>query len=181
MQAHTANGRHTTGPGKPKPNLREQLAALARMRVAQLRAEYARLFGEATPTHNRVWLVRRIAWRLQALAEGDLSERARRRAAELAHDADLRSTPPAARTARPPPNGATSRPKRCPADDGQPPPGTVLTRVYKGAVLEVQVLAQGFAYQGTVYRSLSAVAKAVTHSHCSGRAFFRLGRHGAKR
>src|SRR5215510_16319759 len=110
MQAHTANGRHTTGPGKPKPNLPAQLAALARMPVAQLRREYARVFGEATPAHNRVWLVRRIAWRIQALAEGDLSERARRRAAELAHDADLRSTPPAAaRAAYPPTNGATTR------------------------------------------------------------------------
>jgi Protein of unknown function (DUF2924) len=178
MEAHTANGRHS-GPGKPKPNLSAQLAALARMPVAQLRLEYARVFGEATPGHNRVWLVRRIAWRLQALAEGDLSERARRRAAELAHDADLRSTPPAAaRAARPPTtNGATTRPKRCRADDGRLPPGTVLTRVYKGAVLEVQVLAQGFAFQGTVYRSLSAVAKAVTHSHCSGRAFFRVARN----
>jgi Protein of unknown function (DUF2924) len=177
MEAHTTNGRRTTGPGKPKPNLPAQLAALARMPVAQLRAEYARLFGEATPGHNRVWLVRRIAWRLQALAEGDLSERARRRAAELAHDADLRSTPPAA--AQPLTNGATTRAKRCRADDGQPAPGTILTRIYKGAVLEVHVLAQGFAYQGTVYRSLSAVAKAVTHSHCSGRAFFRLARTGA--
>jgi hypothetical protein len=40
-----------------------------------------------------VWLVKRIAWRMQALAEGDLSERARRRAAELANDADLRLSP----------------------------------------------------------------------------------------
>src|SRR5262249_36818354 len=115
-----------------------------------------------------------------ALAEGDLSERARRRAAELAHDADLRATPPAAaRAARPLTHGATTRAQRSRADDRRPSPGTVLTRVYKGAVLEVQVLAPGFAYQGTVSRSLSAAAKAVTHSHCSGRAFFRLARHGA--
>src|SRR5262245_49817812 len=142
MEAHTANGRHT-GPGKPRPNLPDQLAALARMPVAQLREEYARVFGEATSAHNRVWLLRRIAWRLQALAEGDLSERARRRAAELAHDADLRSTPPAAaRAAHPPTNGATPRAKRCRADDRRPPPGKVLTRAYTGAVLEVQELAQ---------------------------------------
>src|SRR5262249_56668165 len=99
--------------------------------------------------------------------------------AERAHRADRRSPPPAAARAAPPPtDGATTRPQRCRAEAGRPPPGTVLTRVYKGAVLEVQVLAQGFAYQGTVYRSLSAVAKAVTHSHCSGRAFFRIARNG---
>src|SRR5262249_2731023 len=83
-----------------------------------------------------------------------------------------RSTPPAAaRAARPLTHGATTRAQRCRADDGRLPPGTVLTRVYKGAVLEVQVLAQGFAYQATVYRSLSAVAKPVTHSHCRAPPF----------
>ena len=45
------------------------------------------MFGEATTTGHKTWLVRRIAWRLQALAEGDLSERAKARAAELAGDA----------------------------------------------------------------------------------------------
>jgi hypothetical protein len=64
------------------------------MGVAALREKYAAVFGEATTTGNRTWLVRRIAWRLQALAEGDLSELARQRAAELARDADLRVIPP---------------------------------------------------------------------------------------
>jgi hypothetical protein len=44
----------------------------------QLRQRFAELFGEATQASNRTWLVKHIAWRLQALAEGDLSERARR-------------------------------------------------------------------------------------------------------
>ncbi len=64
------------------------------MTPTQLREKYVEVFGEATVTKNRTWLVRRIAWRLQALAEGDLSERARDRAAELARDADLRVLPP---------------------------------------------------------------------------------------
>jgi hypothetical protein len=58
-----------------------------------------------------------------------------------------------------------------------PGPGGVLTRFFKGQRLEVTVLARGFAYAGTVYRSLSAVAKAITGAHCSGFLFFRLGRH----
>jgi hypothetical protein len=52
------------------------------------------VFGEATRAGNKSWLIKRIAWRLQALAEGDLSERARQRAKELANDADLRLSPP---------------------------------------------------------------------------------------
>src|SRR5437764_10222902 len=72
----------------------KELVALQRMGVVALREKYAEVFGEATTTGNRTWLQRRIAWRLQALAEGDLSERAKQRAAELARDADLRVLPP---------------------------------------------------------------------------------------
>ena len=62
--------------------------------MAELRTRYAEVFGETTQAGHRTWLTKRIAWRLQALAEGDLSGRARRRAAELANDADLRLAPP---------------------------------------------------------------------------------------
>ena len=71
-------------------NIGKEVAALQRMTAKQLRDKFAEVFGETTNANNRAWLVKRIAWRLQALAEGDLSERARRRAAELARDADLR-------------------------------------------------------------------------------------------
>ena len=119
--------------------------------------------------------MRRIAWRLQALAEGDLTERARGRAAELARDADIRVVPP--RDALP--DGAAdarteTRPARLRGDGRLPPPGTVLTRSYKGGVVRVKVLADGFEFDGRAFRSLSAVAKAVTGSHCNGFAFFRL-------
>jgi hypothetical protein len=70
-------------------NVGREIAHLQKMTVKQLRARYVEVFGEETPAHNKAWLVKRIAWRLQALAEGDLSDRARRRAAELACDADL--------------------------------------------------------------------------------------------
>ena len=69
------------------PDLTTEIAGLPRLRVSALRAQFATVFGEPTPSHNKVWLVKRIAWRLQALAEGDLSERARRRAAELVQEA----------------------------------------------------------------------------------------------
>ena len=158
-------------------DLARESAALRRLSITELRQRFAELFGEPTRTGNRVWLIKRLAWRLQALHEGDLSERARERIAELANDADLRLNPP-----RPPrPSGpAGSKPaRRCgsavrPLDPRLPLPGTILTRRYKGAALRVQVLANGFEYKGTVYASLSAVAKAITGSHCSGYLFFRL-------
>src|SRR5438034_8644114 len=77
-----------------KINLAKEVAAIEAMTVNELRAKYAQVFGEETRVGNKAWLVKRIIWRLQALAEGDLSERARRRAAKLAQDADLRLSPP---------------------------------------------------------------------------------------
>jgi hypothetical protein len=154
-----------------------EIARLAQLTAHALRQRFAELFGEAPRTSNRAWLVKRIAWRLQALAEGDLSERARRRAAELANDADLRLNPPRQQApAAPPPAPAPAA-----VDPRLPPPGSVLTRRYKGHDLHVQVLADGFAFAGAVYPSLSAVAKAITGSHCNGFLFFRLTAKGASR
>ena len=159
------------------PNLATEIAALARLRVRELRAKFAVVFGEPTRAHNKVWLVKRIAWRLQALAEGDLSQRARQRAAELIHDADLRLSLPRADSA----SDAATQPAQAlhvPPDDRLPRPGTILTRRYKGRTLQVHVLDHGFRFEDQVYRSLSAVAKAVTGSHCSGHFFFRLTSKG---
>ncbi len=75
-------------------NIVNEVAALQRLSIGQLRQRFAEVFGETTNAGNKTWLIKRIAWRLQALAEGDLSERARRRAEELARDADLRLNPP---------------------------------------------------------------------------------------
>jgi hypothetical protein len=153
-------------------NIVNEVATLERLSVGQLKQRFAELFGEATKASNRTWLTKRILWRLQALAEGDLSERARRRAAELARDADLRLNPPPskANTTTPPPQPASIP---APLDPRLPPPGTILTRPYKGQLLQVQVLTDGFAYAGRVYASLSAVAKAITGSHTNGFLFFR--------
>ena len=76
-------------PRKEKPvelNIVNEVAALQRLSVGQLRQRFAELFGETTNASNRTWLIKRIIWRMQALAEGDLSERARQRATELARD-----------------------------------------------------------------------------------------------
>jgi hypothetical protein len=161
-------------------NVAKEVAALQRMTTKELREKYAEVFGETTTTGNRTWLVRRIAWRLQALAEGDLSERARARAEELARDADLRMNPPTekAATATIPLGNTRTRDVRFEGDGRLPPPGTVLTRKYKGTEVQVKVLPGGFEYAGEVYGSLSAVAKAVTGSHCNGFAFFRLSAKG---
>ncbi|HEV3261068.1 MAG TPA: DUF2924 domain-containing protein [Gemmataceae bacterium] len=162
------------------PDFTHQLAALQRQTVAALRERYAELFGEPTRAGNRAWLIKRIAWRLQALAEGDLSQRARERALELARDADLRlcaprATHPVVAAANALPKAPSSRTH----DPRLPPPGSLLRRPYKGMILQVQVQEDTFVFDGQRYPSLSAVAKAITGSHCNGFLFFRLIPKGA--
>jgi hypothetical protein len=153
--------------------LNPDIAALPRLTTGELRLRYAEVFDEQPPTWNRMWMLKRIAWRLQALAEGGLSERARRRAEELANDADLRLNPPKVKSADAATERTAIQPLSPKTDDRLPPPGTILTRPYKGQSVQVQILQHGFAYQGQVYPSLSAVAKAITGSHCNGFLFFR--------
>ena len=149
--------------------IEEQLAELSHLATSELRSRYEELFGEPTTSHHRLWLVRRVAWRLQALAEGDLSQRARDRAQELANDADLRLSSPKHQAAL---VSAIDAPGR--RDPRLPMPGTILTRSYKGTVLQVKVLADAFQYEGKTYKSLSAVVKAITGSHANGFLFFGL-------
>jgi hypothetical protein len=157
--------------------LAQELTNLGCLTVGQLRARYAALFGEATRVGNKPWIVKRIAWRLQALAEGDLSQRARQRALELAHDADLRLSPPKSG-----PHALSLIPstpslqRRTTHAARLPPPGTILHRPYKGEILQVKVLCHGLEFEGKVYRSLSAVAKAITGAHWNGHLFFQLTR-----
>src|SRR5215813_6444186 len=116
------------------PEIAKQVALLDEMTTEEIRQRYAKLFGEPPRSSPKTWLVKRIAWRLQALAEGDLSERARKRASELANDADLRLFPP-----------SPSRAGRPAAGDRRlPVPGTTLVRRYKGQVVKVKVLTKGF-------------------------------------
>ena len=154
-------------------NVTKELAALERQTVDELRARYAEVFGEQTRSRHRVWLIQRVIWRLQSLEEGDLSERARRRALELANDADLRVSAPRGPT-RSGMGRTTTRP--FPASDRLPMPGAMLTRKYRGRTIKVVVLPNGFEFEGQVYRSLSAVAKVVTGAHWNGYHFFGLKR-----
>lgn len=155
--------------------LSAKIEALHGMTPALLREAYREVFGEPSRSNNRQWLIRRVAWRMQALAEGGLSERAKARAAELARDEDLRLRPPVDRG---PGLGASLRTvsgKVVARSDGRVPiAGTVLVRPHRGVDHRVVVLSEGFEHGGRVYRSLSAVAHAITGSHWNGYHFFGL-------
>ena len=152
---------------------RARIRALDRRTVGELRAEYEHLFGEPSRSCNRRHLIRRIAWRIQAEADGGLSDRARIRAEELADEHGLRLSAP--RTA-----GDPAEPQK-PSRHRRLAPGTVLVRSYKGRAIEVTVTENGFLHDGKTFRSLSAVARAVTGSRWSGHVFFRLTQRKRRR
>jgi hypothetical protein len=164
----------------PTTNLKREIALLDEMTVTDLKRRYAEVFGEESRSGNKDFLRKRLAWRFQALAEGDLSERARQRAEELANDADLRVRPPRAPVAPPAPERTTTR--RLPVHNSRRlMPGTILSRPYKGRTVTVTVVNDGFECAGESYRSLSAVAKAVTGAHWNGNHFFGLVEGGSSR
>src|SRR5437016_8517114 len=94
-------------------------AAIEQLRgstVAALKKRDRELFGEESKSSNKQFLFRRIAWRLQANAEGDLSERARRRATEIADDGDVSLRAPKEFVTRPDLAAATVDRTRPPKD-----------------------------------------------------------------
>ncbi len=154
-------------------SITKELAALGKMNMEALRARYAEAFGEATTSHNAAYLRKKIAWRIQELAQGGLTERAQARIAELQRSAPLRERPAAAgvgaATA-----AATTVARQAARDPALPPPGTVLRKVYKGTVHEVTAAEGGFVYRGKTYASLSTIARAITGTTWNGRLFFGL-------
>jgi len=157
----------------------EEIRVLRQMTVGELKEKYREVFGEESRSWNRDFLWKRIAWRLQALVEGGISERARQRARELANDADLRTNAPKKMPQTSPPGGHTTTSRFSPSGERRlPMPGTVLTREYNGGTISVTVLENGFEYEGQIYKTLTAVTKAVTGSHWNGFHFFGLGQKG---
>ena len=144
---------------------------LASLKIPALKIRYRELFGEESKSSNKRFLFRRIAFRLQANAEVDLSERARRR---IADDRDLRVRAPKEFVAQPacdfPLIGRAGPPK----DYRLPGPGTLLTRRLGDRQIVVKVLNDGFEYESRRYRSLSAIAREVTGTRWNGLLFFGL-------
>src|ERR1019366_7553488 len=155
-----------------------EIENLRRATLAGLRAKYREVFREETRSRHREHLFRRIAWRLQALAEGDLSERARGRAQQIAQDADLRKIAPRdfLNLEGEPVQTTPQVLNRRNRDRRLPLPGAVLSRKWKGRTILVDVLAIGFRYDNRHYSSLSAIAVAVTGTRWNGLAFFDLAR-----
>ncbi len=103
----------------------EQIQELRGMTVNELRERYEEVFGESTNARNKDWLWKRIAWKIQELQFGGISERAKKRAREIANEHDIRVRPHKGAFKE---SAATNKQK---TKSNLPAPGTVLTRAYK--------------------------------------------------
>jgi hypothetical protein len=151
-----------------------EIDRLARMNTKKLKAYYLHLLGEEAHSGNRMYLYRRLAWKLQANVEGGLSNRAQERAHRLADDVELRLLPRPVSQALAAPLGALEPLPEAGRDRRLPPAGCSLQRSYQGRSIKVRVLQSGFEYNGRQYASLSAVAHHATGTRWNGFTFFRL-------
>ncbi len=134
-----------------------QLAALKRMTVVELKTKWESLFGTPAPNNSRSYLELRLGYRIQELILGGLSRETRRTLDLLADEIE-----------------GQARHRSIIADLRNPVVGTRLVREWDGVEHTVAVMKDGFDWQGRKFKSLSAVARAITGTQWNGYRFFGL-------
>jgi len=149
-----------------------KIAALKNKTIPELQKEFeALLDGQKASSDNKVYLIRRIAYQLQELEFGGLSQKAQNRLKELIGLYD----PVNNKAIRPKVSVETqARTKTRGRDMRLPIPGTIITKDYRGKKYQVNVLENGFEYEGKVYKHLTAIAEKITGAHWNGYNFFNL-------
>ena len=134
-----------------------RLAALKAMSVNELKTEWQALFEAPAPNNSRTFLESRMAYRIQELTYGGPDKQTRRLLDLLANEVE----------------GTLTRKAQI-ADPRNPVVGTKLIREWDGIAHTVTVLKEGFDWSGQRYKSLSAVARAITGTRWNGYRFFGL-------
>lgn len=143
-----------------------QIADLNNLSHGDLQALWCTLYGKEPTATNRRYLIKRLAYRIQELAYGGLSERAYKMMDDIldTHGFDEYG------------GKSDARRREQKRKEGIPVAGTRLIREWNGRAYEVIVTHGGFEYEGRLFRSLTAITKAITGTHWNGRAFFGLKR-----
>jgi hypothetical protein len=137
----------------------KQLTELTTLKTPQLKERWKELFGVDAPQYNRPFLIKRLAYRIQELTYGGLSEEVKQKLSDV-----LEATG----------HDSFASPKGKPEKRVGPIVGTKLVREFNGDRIEVTVVEGGFEYDGRFFRSLSGVAREVTGTNWNGPAFFGL-------
>jgi hypothetical protein len=141
-----------------------RLAALKAAPLSDLKEQWRALFNSEPPNFNRRYLEARLAYRLQELAYGGLKPETIRRLERLGEQLD----------------GGDIKKRSMRADHERPLAGTQLLREWQGVEYVITVTTDAFEWQGRPYKSLSAIARAITGTRWNGWVFFGL-RHGGRR
>jgi len=141
-----------------------QLAALPNKSTAELKQLWRELHDREPASLNREFLIKRLAYRIQELEHGGLSARAEAKLDRLIAEEDLRL-----------------KGKQPVRRGDRPIAGTRLVRQWQGVEHTATVLVDGFEYQGRPYRSLSAIARAITGTRWNGPLFFGIRNHRSGR
>ena len=146
-----------------------ELAALVEMTGAEMAEKHLALFGQPARSRNKDFLRKRLACRIQELAEGGLSERALARIEELGSPGLAAARRPArVRTSASPIPRSTEAAR----DPRLPRAGTVVRRLHGATEHSVTILDEGFEYRGEKYRSLSKIARVITGTPWNGYLVF---------
>jgi hypothetical protein len=141
-----------------------RLAALKAATTPELKAQWRDLFDSEPPPFNRRYLESRLAYRIQELSLGGLKPETIRRLERLGEELD----------------GGDKKKRGMRLDRDRPIAGTRLIREWQGVEHVVTVTADGFEWQGRPYKSLSAIARAITGTRWNGLIFFGLKRRGSR-
>jgi hypothetical protein len=144
-----------------------QMAMLKSMSLEQLRDKWLDLYGAEPPKYKKQFLIKRLAYRIQELFYGGLSEQAK------AHLRKVAMNDPVATVKR-------RIPEKRKANETILP-GTRFVRIWKDRRYEVVAQAEGFEYDGRIFKSLSAVAREITGTRWNGKVFFGLKKVSAKK
>jgi hypothetical protein len=146
-------------PPSPQAGVLQRIRALQSASTSELKESWRELFATAPPAFSRPYLQSRLAYRIQELAYGGLNPETVTRLEVIGEELD----------------GGNLVLRRIRADD-RPMAGTRLMREHRGVEHVVTVLHDGFEYEGRPYRSLSAIARAITGTRWNGWTFFGLNR-----
>jgi len=150
-------------PPSTTPSMEDFIAELGRLGVPDLIKRHVEMLGKRPRIKNRVWLQRKLAWHEQTRRFGGLSFAAKKRLDELMGEIEL--PVPTSRSKAKPPSARSA---------GDLPLGTRLERKWRDRMVVATRVEAGWECEGVQHRTLSAAAKAVSGTHCSGPAFFGL-------
>jgi len=152
-----------------KDSVIAQIVGLKTLDHNELCSLWKILYGKEPPAYNRTFLVSRLAYRIQELAYGGLRDDTRTKMRDVLGSSGFNEI------------GGRRKPQqsRAGARKDMPVAGTRLVRDWNGRRYEVIAVPGGFEYDGRLYRSLSAIAKAITGTHWNGKLFFGIAKSKA--